>query len=60
MRRFVAWYIADYYHSGIGYYHPADVHAGTAPATHTVRQAVLDAAFTANPTASGTSPSATS
>lgn len=30
MRRFVAWYNAEHYHSGIGYLHPADAHAGTA------------------------------
>lgn len=49
MRRFTAWYNADHYHSGIGYHHPADVHNGTAPATTTARQAVLDAAYQANP-----------
>jgi putative transposase len=49
MRRFARWYNHDHYHSGIGYLHPADVHAGTAAATVAARQAVLDAAYTANP-----------
>ena len=49
MRRFAAWYNAEHYHSGIGYHHPADVHAGTATATATKRQAVLDAAYQAHP-----------
>ena len=49
MRRFAAWYNADHYHSGIGYHHPGDVHAGTATTTITKRQAVLDTAYHANP-----------
>jgi putative transposase len=49
MRRFVAWYNAEHYHSGIGYLHPADVHAGTAPAVVAARQTVLDHAYYANP-----------
>lgn len=49
MRKFTAWYNADHYHSGIGYHHPADVHNGTAPATATKRQTVLDAAYQAHP-----------
>lgn len=49
MRRFVHWYNHDHYHSGIGYLHPADVHAGTADTVVATRQAVLDAAFHANP-----------
>jgi putative transposase len=49
MRRFARWYNHDHYHSGIGYLHPADVHAGTAHETVAARQQVLDAAYTANP-----------
>lgn len=49
MRRFVAWYNHDHYHSGIGYLHPADVHDGTAHEIVAHRQAVLDAAHTAHP-----------
>lgn len=49
MRRFVAWYNHDHYHSGIGYLHPADVHAGTAHSVVAARQGVLDAAYQANP-----------
>lgn len=49
MRRFVHWYNHDHYHSGIGYLHPADVHAGTGPAVVAARQTVLDAAYQANP-----------
>jgi putative transposase len=49
MRRFVHWYNHDHYHSGIGYLHPADVHAGTAHHTIAARQGVLDAAYQANP-----------
>lgn len=49
MRKFAAWYNAEHYHSGIGYHHPTDVHNGTATATTTKRQSVLDAAYQANP-----------
>jgi putative transposase len=49
MRRFAHWYNHDHYHSGIAYLHPADVHAGTAAEVVAARQAVLDAAYTANP-----------
>ena len=49
MRKFSAWYNAEHYHSGIGYHHPADVHAGTAEATVAKRQTVLTAAYQANP-----------
>lgn len=49
MRKFVHWYNHNHYHSGIGYLHPVDVHAGTAHKTVTARQAVLDAAYNANP-----------
>jgi putative transposase len=48
-KRFVAWYNHDHYHSGIAYLHPADVHAGRTDRVITARQAVLDAAYTANP-----------
>ncbi|MGH9259195.1 MAG: IS3 family transposase [Acidimicrobiales bacterium] len=49
MRRFARWYNHDHYHSGIGYLHPADVHAGTASAVVAARQTVLDAAYQTNP-----------
>lgn len=49
MRRFVAWYNHDHYHSGIGYLHPADVHAGRAHEIVAARQTVLDAAYQAHP-----------
>ena len=49
MRRFVSWYNCELYHSGIGYLHPADVHAGRADEIVAERQAVLDAAYKANP-----------
>lgn len=49
MRRFAYWYNYDHYHSGIAYLHPADVHARRAHQVVAARQAVLDAAFQANP-----------
>ena len=49
MRRFVAWYNHDHYHSALGYLHPADVHASTTEPIITARQAVLDAAYAAHP-----------
>ena len=49
MRRFARWYNHEHYHSAIAYLHPADVHAGTAHHTIAARQAVLDAAYQANP-----------
>jgi len=49
MRRFARWYNHDHYHSGVAYLHPADIHAGTAHHTIAARQAVLDAAYQANP-----------
>jgi putative transposase len=49
MRRFVAWYNHHHYHSGIAYLHPADLHAGVTDTIVAARQAVLDAAYTANP-----------
>ena len=49
MRRFVLWYNDELYHSGIGYLHPSDVHAGRADEIVAERQAVLDAVYKANP-----------
>ena len=49
MRRFVYWHNHVHYHSWIGGHHPAAVHDGTARHTTRARQAVLDAAYTANP-----------
>lgn len=49
MREFVAWYNHTHYHSAIAYLHPADLHAGRADQIIAARQAVLDAAYTANP-----------
>ncbi len=45
MRRFVAWYNHDHYHSALGYLHPADVHAGTTAPIIAARQTVLDTAY---------------
>lgn len=49
VRTFVHWYNHVHYHSGIGYLHPADLHAGNH--THIIehRQAVLDAAAATHP-----------
>ena len=49
MRKFVAWYNTEHYHSGIGYLHPADLHNGTAETIIDARQSVLDAAYQAHP-----------
>jgi putative transposase len=49
MRRFARWYNHDHYHSGIAYLHPADMHAGDISEIIAARQAVLDAAYAANP-----------
>lgn len=49
MRRFARWYNHEHYHSGIGYLHPADVHAGTAHETVAARQDVLDDAYARHP-----------
>jgi len=49
MRRFVAWYNHDHYHSALAYLHPADVHAGVTGPIIDARQGVLDAAYTAHP-----------
>jgi len=49
MRRFVAWYNHDHYHSALGYLHPADVHARACGPIIEARQNVLDAAYNAHP-----------
>jgi len=49
MRDFVDWYNNIHYHSGIGYLHPGDVHAGTHHDVVAQRQHVLDAAFAEHP-----------
>ena len=49
MRRFVYWHNHVHYHSGIGGHHPAAVHDHSAQHTTRARQAVLDAAYAANP-----------
>ncbi len=49
MRRFVHWYNHVHYHSGIGYLHPADVHAGNTETIVAARQHVLDNAYQTNP-----------
>jgi len=49
MRRFVHWHNHVHYHSGIGGHHPAAVHDHSALHTTRQRQAVLDAAYSANP-----------
>ena len=49
MREFVAWYITEHRHSGIGLLTPATVHDGNAPAVLSARQQVLERAYTAHP-----------
>jgi putative transposase len=49
MRQFVQWYNQEHRHSGIGLLTPAMVHQGQAEAVISVRQAVLQAAYTAHP-----------
>ena len=49
---FFAWYNTMHRHSGIGYMTPHSVHYGHAQAMLVTRQAALDAAFLAHPTAS--------
>lgn len=49
MRRFVAWYNHEHYHSGIAYLHPADVHADRVTDIVAARQNVLDTAYQTNP-----------
>jgi transposase InsO family protein len=46
---FFTWYNHEHHHSGIGLHSPAAVHYGQAAAAATVRQHVLDAAWTAHP-----------
>ena len=48
-REFFAWYNHAHRHSGIGLMSPATVHHGRAEETYSARQAVLDAAYAANP-----------
>lgn len=48
-RTFFAWYNHQHYHSGIGYLHPADVHAGRQDAILEHRQTTLDQAQAAHP-----------
>ena len=43
------WYNQDHHHSALGLLTPADVHHGVVEQRVTERQAVLDAAFEANP-----------
>ena len=49
MAEFLHWYNYKHYHSGIGYYTPADVYYGTAVITMAKRQQTLDRAYKANP-----------
>jgi putative transposase len=46
---FAAWYNHEHYHSGIGYYTPADVYHGTAVVTQAKRQITLNAAYQKHP-----------
>ncbi|MCA1678421.1 MAG: IS3 family transposase [Actinobacteria bacterium] len=48
-REFFHWYNNQHRHSGIGLMTPATVHHGHAEQTHAARQAVLDAAYAAQP-----------
>jgi putative transposase len=48
-RQFFHWYNHAHRHSGIGLMTPAAVHHGQAPALHTARGHVLDAAYAAHP-----------
>jgi putative transposase len=48
-RAFVGWYNHAHRHSGIGLMTPAAVHHGQAPALHTARGHVLDAAYQRHP-----------
>jgi putative transposase len=48
-RQFFRWYNHEHRHSGIGLMTPAAVHHGQAPALHTARGHVLDAAYAAHP-----------
>ena len=46
---FFDYYNHEHRHSGIGLHTPASVHHGTAHEIRALRQATLDAAYTANP-----------
>jgi putative transposase len=46
---FFTWYNTEHYHSGIGWYHPIDVHYGHARAVREARADVLATAYTRNP-----------
>jgi putative transposase len=46
---FICWYNHVHYHSGIGYLHPDDLHAGRHHPILADRQTVLDAAYAAHP-----------
>jgi putative transposase len=48
-RFFFRWYNHEHRHSGIGLMTPATVHHGRAKKAHAARQAVLTAAYAANP-----------
>jgi putative transposase len=48
MRKFVDWYNAEHYHSGIGHQHPNTVHDGGHDDINQARQQVLDDAYAAN------------
>jgi len=48
-RFFFRWYNHEHRHSGIGLMTPASVHHGRAKQAHAARQAVLSAAYAANP-----------
>lgn len=48
-REFFAWYNHVHYHSGIGYLHPATLHAGRQEEIITARQATLDEARAKHP-----------
>jgi putative transposase len=49
LSEFLYWYNYKHYHSGIGYYTPADVYFGTAEITMQKRQRTLDRAYAAHP-----------
>lgn len=48
-REFFVWYNQEHYHSGLSLMTPASVHDGEAEAVQQQRQAVMSAAFAANP-----------
>jgi len=48
-KEFFHWYNYEHYHSGIGFLHPADLHAGRHERVIEKRQATLDAAYARNP-----------